>query len=242
MNPLDHHTKIALAFSGGKDSTACVYLLKDRLDDITIYHVDAGDMLPEMRDGVARVEAFAPHFVRINTDVAGWIAENGLPSDLVPYASHPIGRACGQARTPLVSRYDCCFANLMWPLVKRVHEDGNTLLIRGVKKSDLPRLPAVSGDVIEGSAIEIYHPIEDWSDEQVFSFLALQGVQLPRFYEQHTQGLDCARCSGWWSERRGAYLKQYYPELWAEYDARLQLVINEIAGPLAQLKHEAEVT
>jgi phosphoadenosine phosphosulfate reductase len=52
---------------------------------------------------------------------------------------------------------------------------------------------------------------------------------------------DCAHCSAWWSEGRADYLKEFYPEIWAQYDARLQVVINEIAQPLALLKREAGV-
>jgi 3'-phosphoadenosine 5'-phosphosulfate sulfotransferase (PAPS reductase)/FAD synthetase len=241
ISPLDRHDRIALSFSGGKDSTACVYLLKDRLADITVYHVDAGDLLPDMREHVERVEAIAPRFVRINTDSLAWIAANGMPSDLVPYASHPFGQLMGEGKTKLVSRYDCCFANLMWPLFKRVVDDGNTLLIRGTKRADMLKFPVSSGDVDWAVNLEFYYPLEGWTNEQVFNFLALQKVKLPGIYLQQESGPDCARCTGWWNEGRAAYLKQYYPELWADYDARLQKVIDEIAGPLMMLRREAGV-
>ena len=79
---LDRHENIALCYSGGKDSRTCVQLLKDRLDKITIYNLDTGDLLPEMRASVDEVAAFAPKFIRVTTDVTGWIAEHGLPTDL----------------------------------------------------------------------------------------------------------------------------------------------------------------
>jgi phosphoadenosine phosphosulfate reductase len=239
-SPLDRHTRIALSFSGGKDSLACVQLLKDRLDDITIYHLDTGDLLPEMRASVAAVESFAPHFVRVETDVAGWISQHGLPSDLVPYSSHAVGLLMGETTTPLVGRYECCYANLMWPLFERVMQDGMTLLIRGTKSVDMARLPAASGEVVGG--VELYYPLLDWTHEQVFAYLAREGVKLPRIYNYTTNSPECARCSAWWGEGRAAYLKKYHPELWAEYDARLQVVINAIAPSLALLRQEAGVT
>ena len=238
-SPLDRHTKIALSFSGGKDSRACVQMFKDRLDDIVIYHVDTGDLLPEMRASVAEVEAWAPRFVRIDTDVSGWIELNGLPTDLLPFTAHPVARHMGQERHPLVGRYDCCYTNLMWPVFQRVMADGCTLLIRGTKRVDMHRLPAEDGAVIAG--VELYYPLLDWSHEQVFTYLALQGVKLSRIYDHCTNSPECARCSAWWGEGRAAYLKKYHPELWAEYDARLQIVIDAIAPSLALLRHEAGV-
>lgn len=240
MSPLDRHEKIALSFSGGKDSLACVHMLKGDLDRITIYHVDTGDLLPEMQESVRRVEAMVPRFVRIETRVSDWIARNGLPSDLVPHTSHPVGLAMGEPRkTRLVSRYDCCYANLMWPLFERIRDDGNTLLIRGTKRVDMNRLPAKSGDVVDG--VEIYYPLEDWTHEQVFAFLSLNKIPLPPVYDYVVNSPECARCSAWWGERRAEYLRKYHPGLWRDYDQRLQAVIDEVALPLALLRREAGV-
>jgi phosphoadenosine phosphosulfate reductase len=140
----------------------------------------------------------------------------------------------------LVGRYHCCYANLMWPLFERVYADGCTLLIRGTKRVDMHRLPAASGEVVAG--VELYYPLLDWTNEQVFAYLHLQGVKLPRIYNYVVNSPECARCSAWWGEGRAAYLKKYHPELFAEYDARLQVVIDEIAPSLALLKKEAGVT
>ena len=242
MSPLDpsvlgRHEKIALAYSGGKDSTACVYLLREHLDAITLYHVDTGDLLPEMRAAVSRVEAFAPHFVRIETHVLDWIDRFGLPSDLLPYSAHPVGRLMGEPGGNLVARYDCCYTNLMWPLFKRVADDGNTLLIRGTKRVDMPKLPMKSGDVADN--VELYYPLEEWTNDEVFAYLRDQGVEVPRVYEHVTNSPECARCTAWLGEGRARYLKKYYPELFAEYDDRLQHVINAIAPSLALLRFEA---
>jgi 3'-phosphoadenosine 5'-phosphosulfate sulfotransferase (PAPS reductase)/FAD synthetase len=234
------HERIALSVSGGKDSTACVYLLRGYLDRIVVYNLDTGDILPELRESVDRIAAFVPHFVRIKTDVTGWINANGLPSDLVPHSSHPIGRAMGEGNVRLASRYDCCWANLMAPLYERVRADGCTMLIRGTKRADMKHLPIADGDV-SAEGVELYYPLQDWSNEQVFTYLKAQGVELPRLYDYVDQAPDCARCSAWWSEHRAGYLKELYPETFRQYDARLQLVINEIALPLAMLKREAGV-
>lgn len=233
------HERIGLSFSGGKDSLACVRMFKKHLSRIRIYHVDTGDLLPEMCASVAAVEAYAPDFVRIETRVADWIAVHGLPTDLVPHSAHPVGRAMGENRASLVARYDCCYANLMWPVFDRASRDGCTLLIRGTKRADMRRLPAEDGEIVAG--VELYYPLLDWSNEQVRAFLALEGVKLPRIYDTVANAPECARCSAWWGEGRAAYLKRYHPELWRDYDTRLQVIIDEIALPLANLRREAGV-
>jgi phosphoadenosine phosphosulfate reductase len=237
---LKGHERIGLSFSGGKDSLACVCLLRKALNRIRIYHVDTGDLLPEMRESVARVEAFAPDFVRIETRVIDWINQYGLPSDLVPHSSHIVGRMMGENRASIVSRYDCCYSNLMLPLFERVKRDGCTLLIRGTKQVDMHRLPAGDGEIYQG--VELYYPLLRWTNKQVFDYLAVEGVILPRVYEHVTNSPECARCSAWWGEGRAEYLKKYHPGLWRDYDARLQIVIDEIAQPLANLRREAGVT
>lgn len=237
--PLSRHQKIALSFSGGKDSLACVHLLRDHLDRLTVYHLDTGDLLPEMMESVARVEAFAPHFVRVRTDVNAWIAQHGMPTDLLPHGSHPVGRAMGEERTRLVPRYDCCWLNLMLPLYSRVVADGNTLLIRGTKQVDMARLPLASGDTADG--VELYYPLQGWTNDDVFTFLRAAGAPVPRVYDHVVNAPECARCSAWWGEKRAAYLKRFHPELFADYDARLQQVIDEIAPALANLRREAGV-
>lgn len=238
MTPLERHEKAALSFSGGKDSTACVELLREHLDRITIYHLDSGDLLPEMRESVARVEATAPHFVRVESNVAGWIAEHGLPSDLMPYQMHGIGQMMGEHKRRITSRYECCFANLMAPLFARVHADGNTLLIRGTKRVDMPKLPAESGSLTDG--VELWLPLVDWSNEDVFRFLAERNIPLPRIYAYLTNSPECAQCPAWWGEQRNTYLKRFYPDLWRGYQQRLSMLAAEMAPSVLAFLREWE--
>src|SRR6185437_3691241 len=102
LSPLNHHEKIALSFSGGKDSLACLYLLRDHLHRLTVYHVDTGDLMPETQGIVSQVEAMCPNFVRIHSDARGRIAEYGYPTDLLPHSTHGIGVQCGQSNAKLV--------------------------------------------------------------------------------------------------------------------------------------------
>ena len=236
MSPFDRHAKIALCASGGKDSLACIYLLRPYLDRITVYHMDTGDLLPEMMEIARHIEAMVPYFIRVQGDVHGWIRQNGLPTDLLPHSAHGVGQAMGEHSTRLVTRYQCCYANLMLPLFQRVVGDGNTLVIRGTKAADMKRLPMRSGDVDGG--IEIMLPLQDWSHEDVFAYLRSVGAPISRVYDHVTNSPECARCSAWWGEKRAEYLKRYHPEIWKDYAARLRTVAAEIAEPIRTLQNE----
>ena len=236
MSPLDRHEKIALSFSGGKDSTAVVHLLREHLHRICVYHVDTGDLLPEMVDAVRWIERICPNFVRIETHVGDWIAENGLPTDVLPHSQHQIGRLMAESDRKLVGRYDCCGANLMTPLFRRVRDDGNTLLIRGTKRADMRKLPVETGFVHEG--VEIWNPLQEWTHQQVFDYLAAHDIKLPPIYNHVTNAPECARCSAWWGEGRAEYLKAHHPDLFRDYQDRLRIVVEELQQPLRLLQHE----
>jgi hypothetical protein len=146
-------------------SLACAYLLRDHLHRMTIYHVSTGDQLQEVIDIVDHVRGMAPNFVTIRTDKEAWVRQHGLPSDLVPHSSHLLGQEMRESPVRLVSRYDCCFHNLMLPNHERIKADGNTLIIRGTKLSDMKRVPFRSGEVKDG--VELFLPIEDWDDARL---------------------------------------------------------------------------
>ena len=147
------------------------------------------------------------------------------------------GQQMGEGRgTRLVGRYDCCWANLMAPFFDRVAEDGNTLLIRGTKRADMARLPARTGDMAGG--VELLYPLEDWSHDDVRAYLAARGVELPPMYGRMVNAPECARCTAWWGEGRGAYLAERYPDLHRDYAERMRLVMAEVGVSSAPLAGE----
>lgn len=232
FSEVERHERVGLSFSGGKDSLACAYLLRDAglLDRVTLYHQDTGDLLPEVREIVEHVKGFAPRFVHLRGDVAGWIAANGLPSDLVPYTAHEFAGVVGD-RARIVSRYECCTRNLMFPLWERVKADGITLLIRGTRRGDYPRLPVLSGEEADG--VRFLYPIQEWSADEVFAYLRSVGAPICRVYEAGHQAPECARCTAWQNVGMGAYLRQHHPALFADYRARMAALMAEI-GPVAE--------
>jgi 3'-phosphoadenosine 5'-phosphosulfate sulfotransferase (PAPS reductase)/FAD synthetase len=236
MSPLDHHGQGALHFSGGKDSLALVYLLRPEWNRLTLYHVDTGDLLPEVREIVNMVEEMVPSFVRIETDAKGWGDAHGLPSDLVPTTSTPIGLAIGASNRRIVDRFECCGTNLMGAMHYRMKEDRVPLVIRGTKRVDLKRLPAEGGDTDAG--YELWLPLLDWSHEKVFDYLRSVNAPICRIYEHKVNAPECATCPAWWSEGRAEYLKKYHPDLFAAYRAKLAVVAAEVTPHWRALQGE----
>lgn len=217
------HENIAFEFSGGKDSTAALYLLRDYWSRMTVYWC-AADPLPELREYVHKVAAGLPHFVEVPGALEAAIKEFGLPTDVIPFdctvAAHQVGAGSGML---LQDRYSCCYRSIMVPAHRAVLESGATLIVRGQKDGDDIKGPLRSGDVEGG--VELLYPIAGWSDRNVFDYLRLCGIQIPRYYaEGMSHSFDCAVCTAWVHEPRGSYLKKYYPDLFDEYRKRLAIV------------------
>lgn len=229
--------KTALLFSGGKDSLAVAYLTRERWEDLTFYHADTGDLLPEVREIVDGMEAMVPHFVRVETNAKHWQMLNGLPSDLVPTSGTPAGLAIGMSQQRIVDRFDCCASNIMAPLHFRQLADGITVSIRGTKRCDLKKLPAEPGDTSMGYEIQL--PLLDWSHADVFAYLKEVGAPLCRVYENNVNAPECATCPAWWSENRARYLDKHHPALSAEYQRKLAIVKAQVAPLYANLMGEA---
>jgi 3'-phosphoadenosine 5'-phosphosulfate sulfotransferase (PAPS reductase)/FAD synthetase len=236
MTPLERIGRGALQFSGGKDSLALVYLLRPHWDKLTIYHVDTGDLLPEVREIVDMVAGMVPDFRRIETDSTTFMHTFGLPTDLRPCSSTAIGLSLGLSKQRLVDRFDCCAFNLMAPMHKRMVEDRVPLVIRGTKRADTSRMAAVSGDTSLG--YELWLPLQDWSHDEVFEYLRAVDAPICRVYEHKVNAPECATCTGWWNEGRTEYLKKYHPDLYQIYRAKLAVVAAEVAPHWNELQKE----
>lgn len=237
---LDLYARPALQFSGGKDSLACLLLLREAglLDRITVYWLNAGDGCPENLAAVEWARSWVPKFVEVRSDALAWRRQFGDPSDVVPASAHTLGVAYGLSERRLVNRFDCCWFNLMVPMHERMLADGVDAVIRGTKLADTGRLPA------EGPTVDydILLPLRDWTHRQVFDYLAAQGAPVNPIYE-HTQGMsapECLTCTAWWDDGKAAYLRARHPERLTEYRASLEQVRQALRSHLADLDRELE--
>lgn len=190
---LHRHAVPVLHFSGGKDSTAVLLLLQQHWDRLIVAWVNTGDAFPETLELMDRVRRLVPNFLEVQSDQPAQHAAHGWPTELLPITNTPLGRALDGHDRPLLQSYaDCCGANIWEPMARAMRAIGATLIIRGTRLANGRKSPIRSGDVVDGVAY--WHPIERWSDEEVFAFLRRRGW-LPEHYAHTETSLDCRRCT-----------------------------------------------
>ena len=211
-----------LQFSGGKDSLACLYLLKARWQEITVAWTNTGAAFPETIDYMQRIRSLVPHFM----EIAGKqnIVQEGHPADLLPTVRTALGQAiAAKPAARFQSRWSCCSAAIWQPMHEAMKTMGAKVIIRGQKRADNLKAPIASGFTHEGIRVEF--PLADWTDEDVYAFLEREGVELPPNYLAGMRtGLDCWNCTAYLAENAGklAYLRERHPEKFLQVKAILE--------------------
>ena len=222
------HKNIVLQFSGGKDSLACLLLLKDELHKITVLWTDSGAAFPETYKQMEKVKEICPNFVVVKGNQPKQIEDHGYPVDILPMRNHKeIQFYTQQEKLPLQGFLQCCVNSLMLPMQDATKKLGATLIIRGQKFSDEQKSPVKSGDVIDG--VEYFFPIENWSDEQVMKFVKDSDLMTDHYKDANTS-LDCWSCTAYLKDNQWKlpYLKKHHPEKAIEVKKRLELIKVEI--------------
>lgn len=233
------HKKVALFFSGGKDSIACFELFKPYLDRIVVIWVNTGSNFPEVEDCVTKVALEAPNFVEVPTNQAWSIEVNGYPADVVPVNFTKLGQDVTNNKDIMLRSYlECCNENLWSPAYAKVKELGITGVIRGQRADEGHRAPIKSGYVADG--IEYFFPLQNWSNEDVNEYLEKQGVQMTErlMMRSHTS-LDCWNCTAFTenSVERMEYMKKYHPVKHQSVVKLLQRIDNAVMAETLGIKH-----
>lgn len=208
----------ALWFSGGKDSMACLYLIRHRLDEIDVIFVNTGKTYPELMDTVNRAKAMCPHWHEVATDRTAQWGRHGIPSDIVPIDWTSIGQKFSSPKPVTIQSYlQCCFENITAPLLAKTRELGATTVIKGQRLDESHRSTARHGDVVEG--IRYLHPVETWSRQGVLEYLIAQMGTLPEHYALEHTSMDCYDCTAFAAHSRDRvdYMRERHPQLYAEY-------------------------
>lgn len=214
--------QIALAFSGGKDSWACLWLNKHRWSDIVVLWVNTGKNYPELLETINQARAMCPNFIELVVDRDGQNAFNGLPSDVVPVNWTRLGQSVTGEKPVMVQSYiQCCLENIGENLQKYCKDHGITRLIRGQRNDEGHKSSARDGSVIEGITYE--QPIEDWTAQQVLNYVEAH-MPLPAHFKFKHSSMDCYDCTAFTADSvdRISYTKANHPMLYAEYETRNQ--------------------
>ncbi|KGW12309.1 phosphoadenosine phosphosulfate reductase domain-containing protein [Burkholderia pseudomallei] len=220
-----------LQFSGGKDSLACLYLLRPYWDRLTVMWSSRGDAYPEARELFEAVRSMVHDVIEVGGDEQ-WraAAANTWPADCVPARATWFGRMVEPTDDGfgLVNRYDCCLANFWKPMAEATAAGNFDLVIRGQRDNEAKRAPFASG-AVDGSGRVYLLPIQRWTKNDVQKYLRAQGVALPRQYEYGMASLDCLHCTAYLDENGGKlrYLRDFHPDAAIEYERRLRLIQSE---------------
>lgn len=240
MEALTRHERIAFQFSGGKDSVAALFLLREHWSRLQVYFCDGGDTPAETQAVVRHVAAMVPRFSRIAGRVLETRARYGLPTDLLPWSSAPAAHHHNSGESPLMQdRVACCSRSIMAPLHERMVQDGITLIIRGQKDADAHKGQFRSGDTADG--FEFLFPVQDWTDDMCLEAMLASGVPMPNYYSaglRHSG--DCATCTAWCEPGKGAHLAKSEPLKFMKYRANMAIIAAAVAPALNNFQKELE--
>lgn len=207
----------ALAFSGGKDSMVCLFLMQGSLD-FAIY-VDTGYAYPETLALVDFAKTMIPVHV-VKSDRAVQNEREGIPADVVPIDWTSLGQQItGVKPVKLQSYLGCCYESISMPLLNKAKELGVAELVYGQRNEEGYKSPARDGQIVDG--ITRTHPIESWTTAEVMAYLATK-MDIPGHFGIKHSSLDCYDCTAFRKDSadRIEWTRNKYPVFYAEYAAR----------------------
>lgn len=220
-----------ICFSGGKDSLACLYTMRDHVDECIVYFGDTGTVFPHMLDFVHKTcDRLAVDLKIIRPSISMQEQTNfrGYPVDILPIDMTIELEPVLSKKYPyrLQSRHECCWLNVWKPVYDAIIESGIKNVIRGAKNSDTKR--GVGPVYTNGNGITFYNPIWDWTDRDVFTYLENIGAPLADHYKEINVSFDCWLCTAYLNDPgadgRIKYVKEHYPDLWPILQERLMTV------------------
>ena len=212
--------KKAIAFSGGKDSWACLWLNESLLHEIDVIWVNTGKNFPEVLELIEFAKTMCPNFHEVAVDRDAQNFAQGLPSDIVPVDWSIQGQQfSGKKDVSIQSYLGCCFENISYPMHMKVKELGIAELIVGQRDEESKKSPAKDGQIIDGVVRRF--PIRDWTSEDVISYLRTK-MKIPEHFSFLHSSMDCYDCTAYVKDTkdRDSYFKKNHPALYEVFISR----------------------
>ena len=182
-------SKVAVAWTGGKDSTLVLAIWREILKvererSPLALSVDTGVKFPEVmafRDHLALEWGVDLKVVRPEVDV-----------DRYPVAENPV---------------TCCTDLKIKPLQKAIADLGIQVLITGIRRDEHPsRAGRQEVEVRKNPCHTVLNPILEWVEVDIWSFTTAHMIPFNNLYEKGYRSIGCRPCtglSGGGNERQG---------------------------------------
>lgn len=188
-----------LQFSGGLDSIACLWLLKDE-PGLNVLTVSTDGAYPERSAYLDRVRNALPHirFAEIHADRN--LKTHGIPVDVVPVKFTALGSIVQGAPLKYRTPYECCAEALWAPMHQTCLKLGVTTIFRGQRDDDARKAPIEDGQEVEG--VTYRFPLAKWTRQQVVEYVEANCHDLiPESYKLgEGTSRDCWDCTGYLDE------------------------------------------
>jgi phosphoadenosine phosphosulfate reductase len=188
-----------LQFSGGLDSLACLWLLKD-MPGLHVLTVSTDGAYPDRSAYLNKVRAALPHIPIAEFHTERNLKAHGIPVDVVPVKFTALGSIVQGAPLKYRTPYECCAEALWAPMHQKCLQLGVTEIFRGQRNDDARKAPIVDGQEVEG--ITYRFPLATWSRADVVAYVNENCPDL--IPESYTLGertsRDCWDCTGYLDE------------------------------------------
>ncbi len=211
----DKHARGVLLFSAGKDSLATLLFLREFWDRITVVWSNPGAPHSETVEYMEGIRRRVPHFVEVRGSQPEWIKRHGWPVDVLPVMASDEGEiAAGPQEVKFQSVMRCCSANLWDPMRAYLDEYKPTLVIKGQRREESLRNRMLDAEVSVVNGVTFWHPLHDWTTQQVLRYITEQGELLPPFYALGAESsADCWNCTAYLDHNRTRlrWLRETHP-------------------------------